>query len=338
MNIHWLWPSAVVVSFILTWLSKRLAEKHRLLDLPNERSSHHGPVPRGGGVAIAVTFMAGMSVAAVAGVSDAGLLTVVIGGGGLVAMVGLIDDYRDVSAALRLMSHTIAAVWALYWLGGIPGELLPGVPAVLTNVLGVVCVVWLVNLFNFMDGIDGIASIETMTVCVGGIVLYACSVAGSTAWVSPAMLLASVAGFLFWNYPPARIFLGDAGSGLLGFMMAVFCIQAAQIEPLVFWGWLILLGVFIVDTAVTLVRRMVRRERPYEAHRNHAYQFASRKLDGHAPVSLAVGAINLFWLLPIAVLTVTERVAPVLAVPIAYAPLLWLAFHYKAGAPELQDA
>jgi Fuc2NAc and GlcNAc transferase len=120
-------------------------------------------------------------------------------------------------------------------------------------------------------------------------------------------------------------------------MMAVFCIQAAHIEPAMFWAWIILLGVFVVDSSVTLARRMFRRERVDEAHRNHAYQFASRKYGGHAPVSLTVGAINLVWLLPLALLAATGRAPAVPALLIAYAPLLWLAFHFKAGAPEGQE-
>lgn len=338
MNLHWLWPSAAVVSFILTWMTMRFAERRRLLDFPNVRSSHDHPVPRGGGVAVVLTFMAGMAVAAWFGIPDERLLATVLGGGGMVALIGLLDDYRDVPVAWRLALHVLAAAWALYWLGGIPPELLPGVPAMAVNVLGIVCIVWLINLYNFMDGIDGIAGIETATVCAGQIVLVAVSGSGDAALTVAAVLLASVIGFLFWNYPPARIFLGDGGSGFLGFMMAVSCVLAARIEPAFFWAWLILLGVFIVDSGVTLARRMLRRRRLDEAHRSHAYQFASRRYGGHAPVSLAVGAINLFWLLPMAFLTATGRAPAALALPVAYAPLMWLAFHFKAGAPELQDA
>lgn len=337
MSIHWLWPSAAVASFALTWMIMRFAERRRLLDFPNERSSHDRPVPRGGGVAIVLTFAAGTVVAALSGILDGRFLAVVLGGGGLVTLIGLLDDYRNVPTTWRLVLHTLAAVWSLYWLGGIPAATLPGVPVVLINVLGVLCAVWLINLYNFMDGVDGIASIEAMTVCFGGMLVQSYSISHSLAWMPPAMLLASSAGFLFWNYPPARIFLGDAGSGFLGFMMAVFCIQAAQFGPALFWAWIILLGVFIVDSGVTLARRMLRRRRLSEAHRSHAYQFASRKHGGHAPVSLTVATINLIWLLPMAWLTATGRVPAVLALPIAYAPLLWLAFHFKAGASELQE-
>jgi Fuc2NAc and GlcNAc transferase len=334
VNVHWLWPAAAVASFALTWAAMRLAERRQLLDVPNERSSHARPVPRGGGVAVVLTFMAGVLVACYYGMLDASLLALVLGGGTLLGLVGVADDYRDVPAGWRLVLHMLVAGWALYWLGGIPSELLPGVPSMLLNFVGLLCIVWFINLYNFMDGIDGIAGIETITVCLGSLVLHAFGISDDTVWIPPAILLASVAGFLFWNYPPARIFLGDAGSGFLGFMMAVFCIQAAQLEPAMFWAWIILLGVFVVDASVTLARRMLRRQRVEEAHRSHAYQFASRKYAAHAPVSLAVGAINLVWLLPLALLVASGRAPAIPALLIAYAPLIWLAFHFKAGAPE----
>lgn len=336
MSVHWLWPAAALGSLILTRVTLHFAAKHRLIDVPNERSSHDRPVPRGGGIAVVLTFVAGLAVAVSAGLADARPLAVVVIGGGLVAATGLADDWRGVAAGWRLLWHGVAAVWTLYWVGGIPGELLPGVPAVVVNALGVLCTVWLINLYNFMDGIDGIAGIETLTVCLGGIVLYMSSNSDGTAWIYPAMLAASVAGFLFWNYPPARVFLGDCGSGFLGFMIALFCIRAAHLAPSLFWAWIVLLGAFIVDSGVTLGRRMWHRERLSEAHRRHAYQVAARKL-GHAPVSLAVGTINLVWLLPVAFLVATGRIDVIWGLLIAYAPLVWLAVHYQAGAPVNSD-
>lgn len=331
MSVHWLWPLAAAASFVLTWLVTRLAERHRLLDVPNERSLHDRPVPRGGGIAIVVTFLAGSFVVALLFTPEPPLLAA-IAGGGLVAAIGLVDDYREVSVGRRLVVHTVAALWAVYWMGGLPEGLLPGVPTPLVSALGILCSVWLINLFNFMDGIDGIASIETMTVCAGGIVLYLVVPSGSMPWVYPAMLLASVTGFLAWNFPAARVFLGDAGSGFLGFMMALFCIQAAHLSPGLFWGWIVLLGVFIADTGVTLARRIWRRERLSVPHRSHAYQFAARKLGSHAPVSLAAGAINLFGLLPIALLVATARIPVAAGLLIAYVPLVLLAIRLKAGA------
>lgn len=336
ISIQCLLAAAAGMSFFLTWLVMRVAESHRLLDIPNARSSHDRPVPRGGGIAVVVTFLAVIVVASSI-VAVAHNLLLAILGGMLVAAIGLLDDYREVTAGRRLVLHTAAAIWAVYWLGGMPDGLLPGVPAFLVNAIAVLCTVWFINLYNFMDGIDGIASIETMTACLGGIVLFVVSEPGGAAWIWPAALLASVSGFLVWNYPPARIFLGDCGSGFLGFMMAVLCMLSAQLGPALFWGWILLLGVFIVDSGVTLVRRMWHRQRLDEAHCSHAYQVAARHVGGHATVSLAVGTINLAWLLPVALLVVTGRIPVVAGLLVGYAPLLWLALHFKAGMPAYRN-
>jgi Fuc2NAc and GlcNAc transferase len=322
----------------LTWLIIQFAGRRQLLDIPNERSSHDLPVPRGGGIAVILSFTTGMAFVSYLGMLDTQLLSAVSVGAVLLGLIGVADDYRDIPPAWRLLVHALVAGWALYSLDGISGELLPGVPPILRNLLGLVSTIWLINLFNFMDGIDGIAGIETITVCIGGIILRIYGDSEASAWIPYAILLAGVAGFLFWNYPPARLFLGDSGSGFLGFMMAVFCVQAAHEERLLFWAWIILLAAFIADSGVTLARRLGRREPLHVAHRRHAYQFASRKYGAHAPVSLAVGAINLVWLLPLALLVASRRMSVLPALLIAYAPLIWLAIHFKAGACEEQDA
>jgi Fuc2NAc and GlcNAc transferase len=146
-----------------------------------------------------------------------------------------------------------------------------------------------------------------------------------------------VGGFLFWNFPKAKIFMGDVGSGFIGIVLGLFSVQAAWIAPELFWAWMILLGAFIVDATVTLLRRVKRGDKFYEAHRSHAYQYASRKIEKHYPVSLAFGIINLFWLLPVAVLVAVGWLDGVFGIIIAYIPIVWLSFVFKAGAKEIQE-
>ena len=151
-------------------------------------------------------------------------LVALAGAGGAVALIGFLDDHLHVPAVWRLLGHFAAATWALSWLGGMPALTVAGlylVPDWLINVAAVIYMVWLLNLYNFMDGIDGIASIEAVTVCLGGVLLYLGTVPDSNHWMEPALLLMSVLGFLCWNFPSARIFLGDAGSGFLGITLAV---------------------------------------------------------------------------------------------------------------------
>ncbi len=203
-------------------------------------------------------------------------------------------------------------------------------------VCAVIYIVWLLNLYNFMDGIDGLAGIEAITVCCSGALMLWLVNSASSAWLLPVVLAAAVSGFLLWNFPPARIFMGDAGSGFLGITLALLSLQAAWVDPRLLWVWLILLGMFIVDATATLCRRVARGEKFYEAHRSHAYQYASRILGGHRPVTLAIGAINIFWLTPVAGLVAWGKLDGMAGLVLAYLPLLLLVYRYKAGDRQAQ--
>lgn len=332
----WLILVAGMASLLLTAALRRYAMARRLLDIPNARSSHSMPTPRGGGVAFVVTFLCAMLGLGWSGIVAPELMCAVAGAGGLVALIGFMDDHGHIAARWRLLGHFAAAGWGLYWLGGMPPLIVFGMqlaPAFLGVAIGLLYLVWLLNLYNFMDGIDGLASIEAICVCLGGAVLYGLTGNLQGAWL-PMLLAMAVAGFLFWNFPPARIFMGDAGSGFLGVVLGILALQAAWINPLLFWGWLILLGVFVVDATFTLIRRLGRGEKVYEAHRSHAYQFASRRHGSHLPVSLGVAAINLLWLLPVAMAVVMLKLDGALGTLIAYVPLTLLAVKYRAGEQE----
>lgn len=328
---------------VLTGLLRRYALAASLIDIPNARSSHKLPTPRGGGVAIVIVFLAGLPALNVAGLLATEVMWAVFGTGAWVALAGFLDDHGHIPARWRLLAHFIGAAWGLFWLGGMPPLVFsfPGSslgmytdPGWLGQILGLFYLVWLLNLYNFMDGIDGLASIEAITVCLGGALLY---LAGSEAigeWVAPVLLAMAVAGFLIWNYPPARIFMGDAGSGFLGIVLGLFSIQAAWVAPQFFWSWLILLGVFIVDATLTLLRRFLQGEKIYEAHRSHAYQFASRYYGSHKMVTLVIGAINVCWLIPLSLWVGLDGLNGLLGLALAYLPLVLLAVCFRAGARE----
>jgi Fuc2NAc and GlcNAc transferase len=326
---------ALPVSFVLTWFVRRYAVSRQLVDVPNVRSSHTVPTPRGGGMAIVATFLVGISVLWSADLVSSLVAVTLVGAGGLIALIGFLDDHYHLSRRWRLAVHSLAAVWIVWALGGIPVMESVHVPTWLLNLAGGFFLVWLINLYNFMDGIDGIASLEAVTVCFAAVLFYLTVAPGGTAWLVPAVLLASVAGFLFWNLPPARIFMGDAGSGFLGVTLGALSIQAGAIDSKLFWAWMIMLGVFVVDASVTLIRRMGVGAGVYlEPHRSHAYQHAARRLGRHAPVCVAVIAINLFWLLPLAALVATGRLDAFLGLLIAYVPLVALAYRLGAGTRE----
>ncbi|MCD1608778.1 MraY family glycosyltransferase [Stutzerimonas kunmingensis] len=343
MSIWWLLPAVVGVSLFMTGALRRYALARSLIDIPNARSSHSVPTPRGGGVAIVVSFLLALPVMAGMSLIAWPLAWALLGAGAGIAVLGFLDDHGHIAARWRLLGHFAAAIWALFWLGGMPPVAMFGFTFDLGwfgHALAAVYLVWLLNLYNFMDGIDGIASVEAICVCLGGALLYVLlGIAGSaqaTVWVMPMLLAAAVVGFLFWNFPPARIFMGDAGSGFLGITLGVLSLQAAWVAPQLLWSWLILLGVFIVDATLTLLRRLLRGDKVYEAHRSHAYQHASRRVGRHLPITLIVGSINLLWLLPIALWVGLGGVDGLLGLLIAYVPLLGLAVKYHAGELEVR--
>jgi Fuc2NAc and GlcNAc transferase len=332
MKIGWTLFAVAVLSAVLTGLLRRYAVSRQLMDRPNERSSHSVPTPRGGGVAIVVAFFAGLLLM---GEGASSAATAALFGAGIgVAVVGFVDDHRHIAARWRLLAHFSCTAWILYWIGVPRLELMGNTVDMgqLGVVLAALYLVWMLNLYNFMDGIDGIAGVEALIVGAGGTAMYWLAGLPSVGDVGlPALLAASTLGFLVWNFPPAKIFMGDAGSGFLGLMLGALSLQAAVARPVLFWSWLVLLGVFIVDSTMTLIRRLLRGERVYEAHRSHAYQHATQEYGDHRTVTLAVAAVNIFWLLPWAAAIASGRVPGVVGLVFAYLPLLALALRFRAG-------
>ena len=336
-------PSSLLVllvvlclSYLLTRMVRSYALAGRLMDIPNERSSHTAPTPRGGGVAIVASFLLGLQLSWFLGLVSGAQTLGFLGAGGLVAVVGFIDDHQHIPARWRLLGHFAASAALLWAFGGLPALPFAGTTwnlGLLGHLIALFYLVWMLNLYNFMDGIDAIAGLEAVTVCLGA--ALCCWLAGQAAfgWL-PLLLTVATIGFLVWNFPPAKIFMGDAGSGFLGLVLGGLSLQAAWAAPQLFWCWLILLGVFVVDATWTLLQRLLRGERLYEAHRSHGYQRAARLLGAHRGVSLSVAVINLLWLLPIALLVSLGRVDGVVGLIVAYAPLALLAVHLGAGRPE----
>ncbi|AEA67771.1 MraY family glycosyltransferase [Pseudomonas brassicacearum] len=338
MMYFWLFASVTLASLLMTAGLRRYALARSIIDIPNARSSHSIPTPRGGGVAIVVAFLLTLPLLGQLDLVPPHYLIALGGAGALVAIVGFMDDHGHIAARWRLLGHFSAAIWALAWLEGLAPLNLFGVSVDLSwigHALAAFYLVWVLNLYNFMDGIDGIASIEAVSACLGASALYILSGFTDLIW-PPLILAAAVLGFLFWNFPPAKIFMGDAGSGFLGIALGIMSLQAAWVSPALFWAWLILLGVFIVDATVTLTRRFLRGDKVYEAHRSHAYQFASRRYGRHRPVTMAVAAINVLWLFPLAWCVVVLKLDGLTGVVLAYVPLVILAFKFKAG--QLEDA
>jgi len=280
---------------VLSWLLAsrvRLYALDRLLDIPNERSSHSAPTPRGGGLAIAFTALGGIVLAAMLNWIEWNLAIALVGGGALIATVGWVDDHRSLSALTRFAVQFFCAGWAMYWLGGLPSLSLGSATLHLGPVLGVIGIVWAINLYNFVDGIDGLAAGEAIsTGVIGGLILLAM---GQTGLALVSLLIAAAsAGFLPLNWAPARLFMGDVGSGMLGYLFAVLAIASENSGAVPLLLWVLLLGAFVFDATVTLCRRIAHGERWYHAHHSHAYQRMVQAGRSHAQVSSTILLINL---------------------------------------------
>ena len=318
-------------SLFLTELIRRYALKKNLLDTPNERSSHSIVTPRGGGLSIAIIFLIAVGFSSLVPIN---LIFTVIGSGLLIAGIGFWDDHKHILAKWRLLSHFIAVSWVLYWLGALPEFQFLGF-SINAGWIGMVItaffLVWLINLFNFMDGIDGIAASEAIFVACGG--AYFSWVNGFESLSFIALILAAATmGFLILNWSPAKIFMGDVGSSFLGLMLGIIA-YVNVIEGGLAWVWFILLAVFLVDSGVTLLRRIVNGDKWYEAHCSHAYQYAARKW-GHKKTTIRIIMVNLFWLFPLAVISHLKPDFGFWITLLAVTPLIVVALKFKAGITD----
>jgi glycosyltransferase WbpL len=332
---------ALSASFLLTVMIRHCAKGMGLIDVPNERSSHDLPMPRGGGIAIAGASLAAMAVLTALGVMPAHLFLAIAPGGIAVAAVGLIDDIKPLSARVRLFVHFMAAAWAVVCIGpvGFFDHYAAGAPQLrwLGYAVSTVGIVWFLNMYNFMDGIDGIAASQAVFMSAGMALLGLFS--GGIAYIAAAAVVLGAAsfGFLLWNWPPAKIFMGDVGSGYLGFAFAVLGLASGAHSVFGPWSCIILAGVFAVDATFTVVRRFARRELVTEAHRTHAFQLLAQQM-GHRNVTLSVGLVNLTWVLPCALASVLWPQEAMWMTALALGPLVLCASVIGAGRPEVVPA
>ncbi|MDP6951158.1 MAG: glycosyltransferase family 4 protein, partial [Alphaproteobacteria bacterium] len=285
---------AALAAAALAWVAtgallKQLAAKD-ILDHPNERSSHERPTPRGGGIAVVAVILLGWLLLAAVEIAPWRLIWPMVGLSVGLALVSWADDLRGLSPLPRFAAQLAAVAIAL---STVPlGPHFPG-PLPLWLALGGAALAWLwfVNLFNFMDGIDAIAGVEAIAIAAGiGAIAAGLGLVDGTPWLA-AVVAGAALGFLPWNRPPARIFLGDVGSVPLGFLLGWLLLSLAAHGA---WAAaLILPAYFLADATLTLLRRALRGEKPWQAHREHFYQQAVRKGASHGRVSASVAVANL---------------------------------------------
>ena len=323
----------IIISVILTGLIRRYAIHQSLIDIPNERSSHEVPVPRGGGMAIVLICLCSILFVGNLDLLDQHQVIALIGGGSLVAAIGWLDDHRDVSALFRVVVHFIAAIWTVSWLGGL-GSIELGFTTMdlgwFGSVLAVTGIVWLINLYNFMDGTDGIAAVQTITAGSFSVFLFLYAGVAGLALITLVMIGATT-GFLLWNWSPAKIFMGDVGSSFLGYFFGALAILGEQSGSAPVLVWSILLALFFWDATLTLIYRFRSGEKWYAAHRSHAYQRFVQMGNTHQKLALWFFVINVTILWPIAWFAMNYKSSLlVLALITAIlSAVLWLAIRHK---------
>jgi len=250
----------------MTYLLIFLTKKFKIVDIPNDRSSHDIPTPRGGGLAIVMAWYLSITFLWLSNLIEQNLYFALLSGL-LLAIISFVDDIVSLKPIVRLLTQLITSIAALYFLNGF--ILFSNIKiefeyCFLIYPIALIGMVWFINLFNFLDGIDGYASIEAITVAFG-IYLF-------TGNIILLFLIASVLGFLFWNWPKAKIFMGDVGSTQLGFVLIVLGIYFHNKVQFSIINWIMLTSPFWFDATFTLFRRWRNKEKISQAHRKHAYQ------------------------------------------------------------------
>ena len=264
------------------WFVRRYALRRGLLDHPGERRSHRVPTPRGGGVGIVGVWLLVLALSCARWPGHMPSLLAIMAGTSLVAGIGWIDDHRALSPWSRLAVHAIAALllgWAIWRAGG----------STMDSALAFAAALVLVNVWNFMDGIDGLAASQAAIAAA----TYTLTADDPVTIIIAGALAAACCGFLPLNFPKARIFLGDVGSGALGYALATLLALVAIGDGSGFAAWpalLIPLSAFLIDASLTLFRRMLRGDRWWTAHVEHAYQQLAFRIGAHWPVTLAYAA------------------------------------------------
>ncbi len=276
-----------LLSLITTYYIRKIAIKKSLFAHVTDRSSHTIPTPHGGGIAIAFTWFIGISyLFYIDDINTSLYFSLLVGV--IISIVSYLDDLYELSAKIRLATQALVALLGLYFLGGLEEIdlfLFSIENQLLTNLFAFFMIIWFINLYNFLDGIDGYAGSEAVFLGLAGFLLF-----GGSHFL---VLAIAVLGFLVWNWHKAKIFMGDVGSTLLGYNVAIFTIYYSNIESSNLWVWIILFGLFWFDATLTLIRRYKNGEKLSQAHKKHAYQRLTQSGWAHDRVVLFSILLNI---------------------------------------------
>ena len=321
--------TSVVLTAFLSGVYLKFALKKNILDQPNQRSSHIVATPRGGGIAIVVgVLLPTLVYLFTSRVPGAENLPLALFAVAIASLTGFYDDIKTLPVRWRLLVYLAVTIILVVVLGSISiGHFMPQWLSIMLVVLGLM---WLVNLYNFMDGIDGLAASEAVIVSTAAAIILWLNQAPTLYIVSLLAVAGSAGGFLLWNKPPAKLFMGDSGSIFYGFIFCLVLLLTVNAGVLSLAVWFILLAAFIADASYTLVWRLWRRENIFSAHKVHNYQILAQYWGSHGKVvSLYIG-INTLWLLPLAILANQYPGVDIYFALLAYMPLIVLIARTKA--------
>lgn len=322
-----------VVSFYLTKLVYQVSINKNFLDIPNQRSSHDIPKPKGGGISIVVLLFLTIIVLIPIKLIDTDILLSLLIGGSIVSVIGFMDDIKSLPILSRAITYLLSTIISVYLINGIEQISINERVYELGYtgwILGILFIVWLTNLYNFMDGTDGFAAIQTICTSIFcGALLYQLN--NTALCLVLFCMVFSTLGFLKWNWPPAKIFMGDVGSCTVGFIFGLLAIYTDQKDLIPLSVWLILLAPFIGDSTITLLKRLVNREKWYKAHNTHAYQKLYQLGISHTGLAISLFCLNIAILWPLAYLAYMYKKYDFFMVLIAYLIIgcVWLVVQYK---------
>lgn len=321
--------TAAIGAAALARLLISFAWRRSILAIPNQRSSHTLPTPTLGGISIVVPVLAWAGFR----LGQDPMCWAVLGGGGMLAALGLFDDLRDLPARVRFPIQCCAVAVALWTLPvAVPLILAPISIDAAWLIVGFdfLLLLWLVNLYNFMDGIDGIAASQCIIFCAGVLLIgHPAGLVDELLWV----LLGSSVGFLWFNRAPARLFMGDVGSGLLGLLVGIASLMLDERHQMPLIASLVLLAGFWFDATYTLCVRIVSGQNFTSAHRSHLYQKCAQRF-GHGWTTTMFTVFAAAWLMPLAWLVVEVPTGTWVWLMLAILPLLFAGVRMRAGHPQ----
>jgi len=322
-----------VVSFFLSivgvYFYKIIAINRNILSNPNHRTLHKSSTPRGGGVVFSSIFVIFSLYFWLNNLNNYDIFMIISVGGLAILLIGFLDDLVSISAIKKLTLQIILSGWAVYWLNGGPLMGIDWIPSLIVLFITMFFLVWVMNAYNFMDGIDGMASL-------GGIlasILIALIIVITNGLTLSALLLlllfSTMMGFLIFNWPPAKIFMGDSGSMFLGYFFGCIVLYTIMRNEVSIWTWVIIFGYYIADTTTTQIMRLILVKKWYAPHRSHAYQNYARLADSHLKTIGLFVVYYLVWIFP---LLIWSLISPNYALFISVLAIIpAIIFSYKFG-------